>query len=132
MEVLNGIKNFLQFINNNWTLIIIIIGLIITIYEKIKKYIKTSNKEKIDIAKEQIKEVILKLVSDAEVDYEEWNKAGSIKRSQVIEQIFSKYPILSKEMNQEELISWIDNVIDESLNTLRDIISKNKKDDETN
>lgn len=132
MEVLNGIKNFLQFINNNWTLIIIIIGLIITIYEKIKKYIKTSNKEKIDIAKEQIKEVILKLVSDAEVDYEEWNKAGSIKRSQVIEQIFSKYPILSKEMNQEELISWIDNVIDESLNTLRDIINKNKKDDETN
>lgn len=132
MEVLNGIKNFLQFINNNWTLIIIIIGLIITIYEKIKKYIKTSNKEKIDIAKEQIKEVILKLVSDAEVDYEEWNKAGSIKRSQVIEQIFSKYPILSKEMNQEELISWIDNVIDESLNTLRDIINKNKRDDETN
>lgn len=132
MEVLNGIKNFLQFINNNWTLIIIIIGLIVTIYEKIKKYIKTSNKEKIDIAKEQIKEVILKLVSNAEVDYEEWNKAGSIKRSQVIEQIFSKYPILSKEMNQEELISWIDNVIDESLNTLRDIISKNKKDDETN
>lgn len=132
MEVLNGIKNFLHFINNNWTLIIIIIGLIITIYEKIKKYIKTSNKEKIDIAKEQIKEVILKLVSDAEVDYEEWNKAGSIKRSQVIEQIFSKYPILSKEMNQEELISWIDNVIDESLNTLRDIINKNKKDDETN
>lgn len=132
MEVLNGIKNFLQFINNNWTLIIIIIGLIITIYEKIKKYIKTSNKEKIDIAKEQIKEVILKLVSDAEVDYEEWNKAGSIKRSQVIEQIFSKYPILSKEMNQEELISWTDNVIDESLNTLRDIINKNKKDDETN
>ena len=132
MEVLNGIKNFLQFINNNWTLIIIIIGLIVTIYERIKKYIKTSNKEKIDIAKEQIKEVILKLVSDAEVDYEEWNKAGSIKRSQVIEQIFSKYPILSKEMNQEELISWIDNVIDESLNTLRDIINKNKKDDETN
>lgn len=132
MEVLNGIKNFLQFINNNWTLIIIIIGLIITIYEKIKKYIKTSNKEKIDIAKEQIKEVILKLVSDAEVDYEEWNKAGSIKRSQVIEQIFSKYPILSKEVNQEELISWTDNVIDESLNTLRDIINKNKKDDETN
>ena len=132
MEVVNGIKNFLKYINNNQTLIIIIIGLIITIYEKIKKYIKTSNKEKIDIAKEQIKEVILKLVSDAEVDYEEWNKAGSIKRSQVIEQIFSKYPILSKEMNQEELISWIDNVIDESLNTLRDIINKNKKDDETN
>ena len=68
---------------------------------------------------------MLKLITDAEVDYEEWNKAGSIKRSQVIGQIYKEYPILSKIVNQSELIEWIDNEINISLKTLREIIKQN-------
>ena len=127
MNVLNGIKNFLQFINDNWTLIIVIIGLIIAIVKKTKDYFKKTDKEKIEIAKNQIQETILKLITDAEVDYLEWTKAGGIKRSQVIEQIFLMYPILSKVTNQEDLISWIDSIIDESLKTMRDIFEHNHK-----
>lgn len=125
--MLDGVKNFLQFINDNWTSIIIIISLIIAIVQKAKSYLSKSNDEKIAAAKSQIKEVILKLISDAEVDYEDWNKAGSIKRAQVIQKIFTDYPVLSKVANQEELIEWIDTMIDESLKELRKIVAQNQE-----
>lgn len=126
MVVLNGIKNFLELIEENWTVIVVIIGLAIAIAKKVKDYLGKSDEEKIEIAKQQIQEIILKLISDAEVDYEEWKKAGSIKRSQVIEEIFIEYPILSKAVDQEELIKWIDEIIDEALVTLREIVAENK------
>lgn len=125
--MLDGVKNFLRFINDNWTSIIIIISLIIAIVQKTKSYLSKSNDEKIASAKSQIKEVILKLISDAEVDYEDWNKAGSIKRAQVIQKIFTDYPVLSKVANQEELIKWIDTMIDESLKELRKIVAQNQE-----
>ncbi len=132
MNILDGLKNFLTFINDNWTSIIIIIGLVISIAVKAKSYFAKSNEEKIEIAKKQISETVLKLVSDAEEDYAEFIKAGSIKRSQVIDQIFADFPILAKFSNQEEIIEFIDNAINEALVILRDIISENdsKKDGE--
>ncbi len=120
---MDGIQNFLTFINDNWTSIIVIIGLILAIYKKAKVYFSKSNDEKIAIAKAQIKERILKIITDAEIDFEEWNQAGSIKRSQVIGEIFEKYPILSKSINQQEVISWIDKEIDNSLKTLRKVVA---------
>lgn len=126
MHILDGIKNFLQLINDNWTILIIIIGLIISIIKKAQNYFSKSNEEKIAIAKEQVHEKILKLISDAELDYCEWSKAGSIKRSQVIGEIFDTYPVLSKVINQEELIQWIDKEIDNALVTLRQVIEENK------
>lgn len=126
MVVLNGIKNFLEIIETNWTTIIVIIGLVIAIVKKAKSYFSKSDEEKIEIAKQQVKEIILKLISDAEVDYDEWKKAGSIKRSQVIKDIFIEYPILSKTVNQEDLIKWIDETIDDALVTLREIVKENK------
>ena len=129
--MLNGIQNFLQFINDNWISIIIIISLIIAIIQKIKRYFSKSNDEKISTAKSQIKEVILKLITDAEIDYENWNKAGSIKRSQVIQKIFEKYPILTKISNQTEIIEWIDETINISLKELRKIVAENSVDTST-
>lgn len=129
--MLNGIQNFLQFINDNWISIIIIISLIIAIIQKIKRYFSKSNDEKISTAKAQIKEVILKLITDAEIDYESWNKAGSIKRSQVIQKIFEKYPILTKVSNQTEIIEWIDETINISLKELCKIVAENSVDTST-
>ncbi len=132
MNILNGIQNFLTFINDNWTSIMVIIGLCIAIYRKAKDYFSKSDEEKIAIAKTQIHEMILKLITDAEIDYEEWSKAGSIKRSQVIGEIFATYPILSKVVDQNELIQWIDDEIDNALDTLRKVIEENKKSDDEN
>ena len=120
--MLNGIKNFLQIINDNWTLITVIIGLAIGVYQKIKAYVQKSDAEKIAIAKKQIRETMLKMVSDAECDYDEWNKSGKIKRSQVIKKIYEMYPILAKAVNQDELTAWIDAEIDASLGTLNSLI----------
>lgn len=123
--MLKGIQNFLQFINNNWTAIIIIISLLIALYQKIKSFISKSNEEKIEQAKKQIKEICLKLVTDAEIDYENWNQAGSIKRAQVIQKIFTDYPILAKVTDQESLIKWIDDTINNALKELRKIVTEN-------
>lgn len=128
MNYLTSIQNLFQFINDNWTTIIIIFGLVLSLSVKIKNYVKLSQEEKINIAKQQIKETMLKLVSDAEEDYFEWVSAGGIKRSQVIEKIFEKYPVLAKVAEQEEVIGWIDETIDDALKTMRDIFEKQKAD----
>lgn len=126
MNFLNGLQNFLQLINDNWTTIIVIIGLALAVFKKAKSYFSKTDDEKIAIAKKQITETMLKMITDAEVDYEDWNKAGSIKRSQVIKEIFKEYPVLSKVTNQEEIIQFIDNAIDNSLKELRKTIEENK------
>lgn len=128
MNILNGIKNFLSLINDNWTTILVIIGLALALWKKIESYSKLSTDKKIEIAKKQISENILKLITQAEKDYAEWEKAGSIKRSEVISEIYKEYPILAKVVNQEELVKWIDEQIDNALPTLRDIIKQNEKD----
>lgn len=131
MDILNGIKNFLSLINDNWTTILVIIGLLLALWKKFESYSKLSTEKKIEIAKKQISENILKLITQAEKDYAEWEKAGSIKRSEVISEIYKEYPILAKVVNQEELVKWIDEQIDNALPTLRDIIKENEKSDVT-
>ena len=127
MSVLNGIKNFLAFIDSNWTSILVIIGLIIGIGQKLEKYLSKSDEEKIAIAKKKISEAMLKMITEAEVDFSEWKTAGAIKRSQVIDQIYKEYPILSKAIDQDAIIAFIDAEIDNSLKTLRKILEENKK-----
>lgn len=124
--MLNGIQNFLQFVNDNWTSIIIIISLIVAIVQKVKKYFAKSTEEQIATAKSQISGIVLKLITDAEVDYKDWEKAGSIKRSQVIQKIFDEYPILAKVADQQEVVNWIDEMIDTSLKELRNIVAENQ------
>lgn len=126
MNFLTGLQNFLNIINDNWTTILVCAGLIVGIVKKTQDYLSKSDDEKIEIAKAQIKQVILKKISDAEVDYEEWNKAGSIKRSQVIAEIYKEYPILSKVVDQTALTKYIDDAIDDALVELRDVIKNNK------
>lgn len=128
MDILNGIKNFLSLINDNWTTILVIVGLALALWKKIESYSKLSTDKKIEIVKKQISENILKLITQAEKDYAAWEKAGSIKRSEVISKIYKEYPILAKVVNQEELVKWIDEQIDNALPTLRDIIKQNEKD----
>ena len=120
--MLNGIKNFLQIINDNWVTICVIISLAISAFQKINGFIQKSDAEKIAIAKKQIRETMLKMVSDAEADYDEWNKSGKIKRSQVIKKIYEMYPVLAKAVDKEELTAWIDAEIDASLGTLNTLI----------
>lgn len=127
MNALVGLKNFLSIVNDNWTLIIVIVGICIALKKKVKSYLSLSDNEKIDIAKQQISESMLKMITDAEEDYDSWVKAGEIKRSQVIKKIFEDYPILNNVTDQDSLIKWIDTEIKDALKTLRVIIEENSK-----
>jgi hypothetical protein len=124
--VLDGIYNFLTFVNNNWTMIFAIIVTALAIVKKAKEYFSKSKEEQIEIAKAQIKEIMLRLVTEAECDYYKWLQAGEIKRAQVIDEVFTMYPILSRVTNQAEIIAWIDDSIDDALKTMRKIFEENK------
>ena len=124
MNILNGIINFFTFVVNNWTGIAVIIGLAIGIFQKAKEYAVKTKEEKISIAKRQIHEIALSLVTKAETDYDDWNKAGKIKRSEVITQIYDKYPVLKEVLNQEELVAYIDAEIDNALKNLEEVIAQ--------
>ena len=126
MEViLNGIYNFLNFLNDHWTMICAIIVLIAAIHKKSMDFFSKSQEEQVAIAKAQIKEIMLMLVTRAEVSYSEWVKAGEIKRSEVIDEVFAMFPILSKVADQKEIIVFIDEAIDEALKTMRKIFEEN-------
>lgn len=126
MEViLNGIYNFLNFLNEHWTMICAIIVLVIAISKKAMSFFNKSQDEQVAIAKAQIREIMLILVTRAEVSYAEWIKAGEIKRSEVIDEVFAMFPILSKVTNQAEIIAFIDDAIDEALKTMRKIFEEN-------
>lgn len=123
---MEGLQKFLQILNDNWTSILVCAGLIVGIVKKTQDYMSKSQGEKIELAKKQIQTTILKMISDAEVDWQEWSKAGSIKRSQVIKQIYDEYPILTKVVDQDALIKYIDEQIDGALDTLREIVKTNE------
>lgn len=124
--VLDGVYNFLNFVNNNWTMIAAIVVLVLAIGKKAKEFFSKSQEEQVEIAKAQIRQIMLRLVTEAECDYYEWVKSGEIKRAQVIDEVFAMYPILSKVTNQEEIIAWIDEAIDEALKTMRKIFEENE------
>ena len=123
---MEGIKNLLTFLEENWTIILVCLGLIVSIARKTVNFFSLTEEKRIELAKKQIQEVILRMISDAETDYSDMASAGKIKRSQVIEEIYAQYPILDKVADQDALIAWIDEEIDNALVTLREIIDKNK------
>lgn len=125
-NILYAIQNFLRLVNDNWTVIIVIIALIISISKKAKEFFSKNDEEKIEIAKKHVQETILKLITDAEIDWQDYKKSGSVKRAQVIEEIFEKYPVLSKVTDQEALIAWIDETIDDALKTMRKVFTENE------
>ena len=127
MNIMDGFMNFLMFVNNHWTEIIVIIGLLLAVGKKVAAYLNMSDDEKIAIAKKQLGETMLKLVTQAEKDYNAWVQAGAVKRSEVIDAIFQKYPILNRVTDQDTLIAEIDKMIDAALVEMREIFSKNQK-----
>jgi hypothetical protein len=133
---MNSLQKTLQFIVDNWSQIIIILTLLLTIYTKLKKFIedwknKTEAEKKaeaekafnkaVETAKKALADYILILVSKAEIDWQsEDGKLGKTKRAQVIEEIYKKYPILEQVEDKKELLAYIDNLINEALKTVRE------------
>lgn len=131
---MEAITRFLNWIIDNWTAIVAILGLLYAIYLKAKKtwedWQKMSEEEKqkelekqIEAAKKILAELILSLVSRAEIEWkDEGSQLGVIKRSQVIEEVFELLPVLSYVTDQESLLAYIDELIDKALVVVREKI----------
>lgn len=131
---MEAIMRLLTWIRDNWTAIIAIIGLMYAIYLKAKKtwedWQKMTEEEKqkelekqIEAAKKILAELILSLVSRAEIEWkDEGSKLGPIKRAQVIEEVFEQLPVLTYVTDQEELLAYIDELIDKALVIVREKI----------
>ena len=121
---MKGLIQLLTFLNNNWTFIIIIIGLLLILYKKIKSYLKLSTDEKINAALVAIKNTIIGKMVNSQIDWHGIKDAGSIKRAEVISKIYDEYPILKTYVNQEELLEKIDKIIDDALKEVKDLAEK--------
>lgn len=67
---MKGLENFLRFINEHYVEILVYIGLIIGIIQKVKAFLGKSDEEKIEIAKKQIRETMLRMITQAEIDFD--------------------------------------------------------------
>ena len=56
------------------------------------------------------------------VDRDTQRSQAAQVHQQVIDEVFKKYPILSKVTDQEGLLQYIDDLIDEALKTVREIV----------
>lgn len=123
-NILNGAKNFMLFIENNWTAIIVVLSVGFLIYKKSVRFFSMSEEEQIETAKGVIRTTMLNYVSKAEQNYAEWVRAGAAKRAEVISAVYADFPILNKVTDQNALIEWVDTVIDEALKEMRKMISE--------
>lgn len=127
---MEGIKNTLIIIEENWTNILIVLSCLFAIYRKVKKYINMNNEEK-EKEKEELKEetlkivktVLLKLMSEAEIEWNDFEKSGSIKRSQVIKELYNEFPILKEFTDQDKLLEIIDSMINEEKSKMDEVIN---------
>ena len=93
MDILNGIKNFLSLINDNWTTILVIVGLALALWKKIESYSKLSTDKKIEIAKKQGKykggKKRISIPYNFEEEYRKW-KLGQQSAKVTMEHCFLK------------------------------------------
>lgn len=123
---MDGLLKLINFVIDNWSLMVAFIIVISASVIQTKRFFSKSDEEKIEIAKKLIRETIMDYITRSELQYEDMIKAGSIKRAKVIKEIFKEYPILNKVADQDSVIEFIDETINDGLIELRKIIEQNE------
>ena len=121
---MEAIKNFVQFINDNWTLITAILAALAGIYAKFTAWRKKTKKQKIDSAIEAVRVSLLGLVTEAEQAY--GAGTGAIKRSHVYARIFEEHPVLAEALELDKLVDMLDGMLDENLAELNKTLADNE------
>lgn len=119
-------------LNSAWSIFIVILGIGIFAYSKITSYMKLSKEQKVEAALKVVKSELLKLMSDAEIEWQDFAKSGEIKKSQVITEIYNKFPFLADYISQDELIAKISEMIEEKMADMNKIINNITPEDVTN
>jgi hypothetical protein len=124
---MQSIQNLINFLDQNWTFIIIVLSFGFSLYKLYLKWNKLSKQEKIDQVIVIVGEIILEKLACAEEDWNNYKKTGSIKRSKVINEIYEQYPILKEYADQEYVIKEIDELIDLGLKDIEKTIKEIKE-----
>lgn len=121
---MQGLVNTANFILENWSNIVFVAAVFIAVFFRIKKFFSMSKEDQKEAVLKVVKEEILKIMSDAEKDWDNYVKSGEIKKSQVINTIYEQFPALSSFANQDEIIKQISDMIDEVKPTMDKIFEK--------
>ena len=122
---MKSIINVLEWLNENWSALVIIAGLCIALYKKIAAWAGQSTDDKVRAAKLMLRKTILSYVTDAEKDWVAYKKSGKLKESDVFKNIYKDYPILAKFKNQDEMIMFITSMIDDALEDMESTLNDN-------
>lgn len=121
---MEAIKNFIQFVSDNWTMITTILAALAGLYAKIVTWRKKTKKQRIDAAIEAVRVSMLGLVTEAEQAY--GAGTGAIKRSHVFARIFEEYPILAESLELDKLVDLLDGMLNENLAELNKTLADNE------
>lgn len=121
--------DIVSFLNSAWSIFIVILGIAIFLYTKITSYMKLTKEQKIEAGLKVVKSELLKLMSDAEIQWKDFEGSGELKKSQVITEIYNKFPFLTQYISQEELIEKISDMIEEKMDDMNGIINNISADD---
>lgn len=133
---MKSLQNLLEFLNNNWSQIAVLLSLFLAVATRLSAFIRdwqTKTQEEkdkaaqeafekaVETAKKALADYILILVSRAEIDWQsEEGKLGKTKRAQVIAQVYAKYPVLEQVQDKTALLTYIDDLINDALKTVRE------------
>lgn len=109
---------------------LVIAAIILVCINKYREFKKMSQEERVKLALKVIKNEILKLMSEAELDWCFYEKTGEIKKSQVISEIYDRFPFLRDYVNQDDLIKEIDKIIDSKKEIMDNILKPEKVTEE--
>lgn len=121
---MEAIKNFIQFVSDNWTMITTILAALAGLCAKIAAWRKKTKKQRIDAAIEAVRVSMLGLVTEAEQAY--GAGTGAIKRSHVFARIFEEHPILAEALELDKLVDLLDGMLDENLAELNKTLADNE------
>lgn len=126
-DIVNNVVNSLS---NSLPTIIIVIAIIIGVVRMVIQYSKMTKEERVNAALKVIKEELLKLMSDAEIEWEDYKKSGELKKSQVLKEIYSQFPFLVTYIDQDTLVNKLYELIDNEMENMNKIINNTTTDKE--
>lgn len=127
---MTGITNLYNLFMNYWTYAVILIALIVGGINRYIAFTKLTKEQQVEAALSIVKTEVLKLMSDAEIEWEDYKKSGALKKSQVITNIYSEFPILKNVIDQDTLIAKIEELIDSEMENMNNIINKGTGENE--
>lgn len=121
---MTGFNNFIHLIQSQWTNIVVVIAIIATVVKTTLSYSSMTEEQRVQSALKVVKEELMRLMCQAEIQWKDYKKSGDLKRSQVIKDIYNQFPFLSKYMDQDKLVKTIYDMIDKQMGNMDNLLNK--------